>query len=163
MESLSPAADGQQLKIGITADGFYKLTYEELSTAGFDLSGVDAHTIKIYNRVNEIPILVEGEQDGQFDPGDWILFYGQANADIYTIVNIYWLSTGGDPGLRMASRSGAPGGAQLATQFPVRLHAEQDTITGRPCRMGGVRTTGFGTIVSVPTAAPPCPLTVNIR
>ena len=125
--SASQAANGQQLKIGISSDGFYQLTYAELSAAGFDFAGVDAHSIKITNRGTELAIRVEGEEDGQFGPGDWILFYGKANADIYTTINIYWLSAGGDPGLRIATRSGTPGGAQLATQFPTTMHAEQDT------------------------------------
>ena len=115
------------LKIGVTEDGLYELTYEDLAGAGLDPGTADARTIKMSNHGAEIPIHVDGEGDGVFDPGDTILFYGTAVTGLYTSENVYWLTVGGGDGQRMAARDGTPSGAPVPVHFPVTLHAEQDT------------------------------------
>jgi len=115
------------LKIGVTKDGLYKLTYSNLTGAGLDPSSIDPRTIKVSNRGTEIPIYVQGESDGVFDPTDYILFYGSAITDIYTTRNVYWLTAGGSNGQRMSLRNGTlSGSAPLPAHFPVTLHAEKD-------------------------------------
>ena len=123
--SLAPSPT---LKIGVQEDGIYKLTYADITNGGFSLSNVDPRTIRISNRGTEIPIYVFGEEDGVFDTTDYILFFGTAITDKYTSRNVYWLSTSGNNGLRMSTRSGTvSGNAPIATQFPATLHAETDT------------------------------------
>jgi hypothetical protein len=114
----------------VTEDGLYELTYDDLTDAGLDLDEVDPRTIKLSNRGAEIPICVEGEDDGKFDAGDTLLFYGVANADIYSIENVYWLRVGGENGRRMIMRDGAPSGTASfpSAHFPVELHLEEDTV-----------------------------------
>lgn len=116
------------LKIGVTEDGIYKLTYDGLSDAGLNLSALDPRTIKIRNRGAEIPIYVQGEDDGVFNTADYILFYGTAINNIYTSQNVYWLTTDGDNGQRMKTVDGKPtGSAPVPDQFSAALHAEEDT------------------------------------
>ncbi|MFO0793489.1 MAG: C25 family cysteine peptidase [Candidatus Brocadiaceae bacterium] len=123
--SLAPSPT---LKIGVQEDGIYKLTYTDITNGGFSLTNVDPSTIRITNHGTEIPIYVFGEEDGVFDTTDYILFFGTAITDRYTSRNVYWLSTGGNNGLRMSKRSGiVSDSAPVATQFPATLHAEQDT------------------------------------
>lgn len=115
------------LKIGIVADGLYRLTYTDLYNAGFDPSMFDPRTLKLLHRGIEQAIRVNGEEDGRFDPGDSIIFYGLAIHDTYTNENLYWL-TSGEMGRRMGQRTSAPtGSAAIAFSFPVTHHAEQDT------------------------------------
>ena len=45
------------LKIGVTEDGLYQLTHDDLIDAGIELNGVDPRTIKISNRGTEIPAM----------------------------------------------------------------------------------------------------------
>lgn len=120
--------DNQALKIGVTQDGMYRLTPGDLITHGFDLTGVDPSFIQVSNKGQEIPIYLQEDGNGSFDGSDILLFYGTAITDIYTTENVYWLTVGATPGLRMATRSVTPGAALLADQFPVTLHAEQDTF-----------------------------------
>ena len=117
------------LKIGLTEDGLYVLTADDLIGAGFDLTGVDPRTITLSNRGVEVPISVYGEEDGVFDPMDYILFYGTGMNDIYTATNVYWLTAGGALGRRMGLRDGTLTEiTPVPTQFPATLHAEQDTV-----------------------------------
>jgi len=115
------------LKIGVTEDGLHELTSADLTGAGLDLSGVDPRTIKVSNQGAEVAILVTGEEDGVFDSGDTVLFYGTAVEDLYTSENVYWLTAGGANGRRIPVRDGTPNGAPVATHFPAVLHAEEDS------------------------------------
>ena len=89
----SALATGNWYKIGLPESGIYKLTYEDLKTLGINVSSIDPRQIKVYHNgggvlpemnaearyddLVEIPILVQGESDGKFDSGDYILFYGR--------------------------------------------------------------------------------------
>ncbi len=82
-------AKGTWHKWFVTKPGVYKLTYEDLASAGF--TGMTPSNIRVYStygkplperagapRVNEpveIPVYVSDGGDGSFDPGDFILFY----------------------------------------------------------------------------------------
>lgn len=84
---------GQWLKYSVTGDGVYKITGADLAAAGWNLSGLDPRTIKLYGnhggmlsevvkdfRYDDLPensIRVVGEDDGQMSPSDYILFYAQ--------------------------------------------------------------------------------------
>ncbi|OOP54933.1 MAG: hypothetical protein AYP45_17660, partial [Candidatus Brocadia carolinensis] len=126
--TITAGAPAATLKIGVTEDGIYKLTYSNLTHAGLNLNGLDPRTIKLSNRGAEIPIYVHGEDDGVFNISDYILFYGTAINDIYTSKNVYWLTSGGGTGQRMKTFDGTPtGSAPVADQFPATLHAEKDT------------------------------------
>lgn len=115
-------------KIGVTEDGIYKLTYDELSDAGVEMGSLDPRKIKITNNGAEIPIYVEGEDDGVFDTSDFIFFYGTAITDNYTSKNIYWLTVGEDNGQRMSTQDGSLSGtATVPTYFPATVHAEENT------------------------------------
>lgn len=113
------------LKIGVTQDGMYQITPDDL--AGFSLSGVATNTLKMKNRGIEIPSYVHDDGNGIFDGSDYLLFYGTAITDIYTIKNIYWLEAGGSNGQRMGTRDGTPSGGTVPSQFPATLHIEEDT------------------------------------
>jgi len=126
--SFAKASPTATLKIGVTEDGLYELTYSDLISAGLDLDSVDPRTIKITNRGVELRIYIQGQDDGVFDPEDVVLFYGTAITDVYTVRNVYWLTAGGGAGRRMLARDGTlSGGASVPRDFPVTLHAEEDT------------------------------------
>lgn len=116
------------LKLHVAEDGIYKLTPDALRAAGFDLEDVDLRTIRITNHDTEIPILLQGETDGRFDADDYLLFYGVALDDMYTGTNVYWLTAGGEMGLRMPARSGMLAGSTIApSSFPATLHVEENS------------------------------------
>ncbi|MFT7589289.1 MAG: hypothetical protein ACI959_001506, partial [Limisphaerales bacterium] len=91
--SNSVLASGTWFKLGVTADGVYKLDKEYLETLGINTASLNPSTIGIFgNGGGMIPVdngefrhddLVEnairisGETDGAFNDGDFILFYAQ--------------------------------------------------------------------------------------
>jgi hypothetical protein len=128
----APPVPGWRVKV--REDGFYRLTYDELGAAGVPVDMLDPRTLQLYNLGSEVAIYVTGEDDERFDPGDTILFYGQAVESKYTADNVYWLTYGGDPGLRMGSRDGTPGEEATPSHYPADRHMEQNNwyITTAP-------------------------------
>jgi hypothetical protein len=75
-------------KIPVAKNGIYKLSYLDLQAAGFPVAS-DPTKIQLFHRGVEQAIYVDGEADGQFNPIDFIEFYGQKNdgtldAELYT-------------------------------------------------------------------------------
>ena len=66
-------------RIPVAKDGIYRLTYSDLQSAGFPVSSVDPRFIQLFHRGLEQGITVLGQADAQFDPGDYLEFYGQRN------------------------------------------------------------------------------------
>ncbi len=113
------------LKVYVEQDGLVQITSGAMAAAGWDLAQVDPGTLKLLYLGRERPILVEGEDDGHLNPGDAIVFYGEANTGPYSRRNVYWLSAGGMPGLRMQTRDVTPShGYPVPAWFPASLHAE---------------------------------------
>jgi hypothetical protein len=130
----SVLASGDWYRIEVKDEGIYKLDANFLKSAGINISGIDPRTLKIYgngglelseditrsrpNDLVENAIYVTGEQDGSFDGGDYILFFGRGVNDWnydpstrsfnhyinhYVTSNYYWLTHGGSQGKRMGN------------------------------------------------------------
>lgn len=119
-------------RIGITADGLYRLSYETLAAAGVPVTGPPS-AFHLLWRGQEVALQESGTGDGTFDPGDALLFYaerfhGSVQDEKYTRENVYWLAVDGStPGLRMTSRSVIPSGsATPLTWYTATVHAEQE-------------------------------------
>jgi hypothetical protein len=151
-------AAAPRYKIVVDQDGLYRVTYGDLVAAGLVMTSFDPRHLHLTNQGLDVAMEVAGESDGKFDPGDYLLFYGQrlrgdllaskhaAEADDwitlngwqpkfnakmvekYTDVNVYWLDDGSTPGLRMTALNGAPAGAPLAGYYTATVRAEQSNL-----------------------------------
>lgn len=90
----SVLADGEWFRISVKETGIYKVTYEQLTQMGMNLSGVSSATVRFYGNgggmlpeanseyrpddLLENAIQMVDGGDGRFDPGDYFLFYGQS-------------------------------------------------------------------------------------
>jgi hypothetical protein len=93
LSSQSVLQEGTLYKIAIPENGIYRIDADFLSGLGIDLNTLDPRSIKMYGtggkmlpaapgalrpeRLPEIAISISGEEDGRFDPNDYLLFYGQ--------------------------------------------------------------------------------------
>lgn len=87
------AGSGEWYKIKVTQDGVYEITYDLLASMGVDVNNLNPEHINIFgNGFGELPIKnfvyrpddiiknaiqIIGGNDGSFDQGDKILFYGK--------------------------------------------------------------------------------------
>jgi len=156
--SNSLLATGDWYRIEVRESGMYRLDANFLVDAGIDVSQLDPTTIKVYgNGGLELPtaldaprptdliqnaIYVAGENDGRFDPSDYILFYGRGTREWrydpaartfrhylnhYSESNYYWLTYDGDLGKRMAEEpSLAAPNPYRAPRFTEKIHVEEE-------------------------------------
>ncbi|NRD20967.1 type IX secretion system sortase PorU [Winogradskyella eckloniae] len=125
----SVLSTGDWYRFYIEASGVYKLTKSFLSSLGINTNSVDPRTIKLFGNggrmlpyansenypfdVVENAIKFVGEADGNFDNGDFILFYGEGpttynedsdtNINLYTDKTYYYINVGSGTGKRVAS------------------------------------------------------------
>ena len=80
-------------RLSVTQEGVYKLDYSTLQAMGIDMGSLNPNQIRIFGNpsgalpeknskarpddLTEMAIVVEGAEDGIFDPQDRVLFYGQ--------------------------------------------------------------------------------------
>ena len=119
-------------KFQTEADGLYKVTYDYLIAGGVDVSAFNPLTIKLFNKGEEIPVYIKGEEDGTFDNNDYIIFYGTRNTDsteycnLYSDRNVYWLTWGGEQGMRFEDYDGTVTGGTDADFYIKNEHNESD-------------------------------------
>jgi len=148
----SQSFTGTALKIFVSEEGLYHLSKYALQSWGVN-TGVDPRTFRLMNRGEDIPLYVFGEADGRFDEGDYIEFWGEGlhgtfieenpeiYSDLYTDVNVYWLTWGGDLGARLVEESGEivqvnPLLMYRATSYPSFIHSEENNYYNRLSQVG---------------------------
>ncbi len=113
-------------RIQVRQDGMYRMTYEELATAGLPVATLDPSTFQIYHLGTEIAVLVESALADQFSPGDSLVFFGEKIDNKYTRDNVYWLTFGHTQGLRMQPVNGTPGAYPTASNYQELQRSEQN-------------------------------------
>lgn len=90
-DAAAPGAVAAPLaQLTVTKDGLYRVTYEQLLAAGFDLRGVASGKLALVNRGQPVAVRVEPASKA-FGPGSTIDFYGEAATGAYTRSNVYHL------------------------------------------------------------------------
>lgn len=91
--SESVLKSGNWFKLGISTTGLHKLSYSDLEALGINPANIDPRNIRIYGNghgmlpehnavfryddLQENAIIVTGENDGQFNQGDWVVFFAR--------------------------------------------------------------------------------------
>lgn len=140
-------------KITVTQEGVYKLDYATLSAMDIDMEQLNPNQIRIFGNpsgalpeknsesrpddLTELALYVSGAEDGVFDVGDYVLFYGQEptrwkllpnnakvyerNRNYYSDSTYYYLCVdSGEDGLRIGSKPSTSfeGATTVITEFP---------------------------------------------
>lgn len=66
-------------KVSVASEGAFRLSYTDLQNSGFPVGSVDPRRVQLFHRGVEQAIIVQGQADAKFDPGDYIEFYGKKN------------------------------------------------------------------------------------
>jgi hypothetical protein len=155
--SSSYLKSGQWFKIGITQTGVYKIDANFLQNAGFPVSTLNPQHLHLHGygggmlpqsnaspRLDDLPenaIFVQGEQDGRFDSGDYILFYGESSdrwsyntnaqlfeheTNIYADTTYYFICLEDRPAVRLAIQAETVGASTNITQYEEFIHYEKE-------------------------------------
>lgn len=110
-------ASSRAIKIGVRQAGFYRLSQAQLLAAGLSPS-INPRHLQLFVDGREVPILVNGADDGRFDTEDTIEFYGMGLDTPSSATRVYWLAVGDKPGLHIEplDEQGMPSTLQSFTQ-----------------------------------------------
>jgi hypothetical protein len=157
----SVLSQGSWYRFEIDQTGVYKLDRNFLSSLGMDLTQLDIDRLKIYGHggkplplansenlffdLPETPIQVVGAEDGTFDSGDYVLFYGQgtigydaendSHLNPYSDTAYYYVTADGTLGQRIQLLQEPIGSVDLVFNSfqEVKFH-EEDTYS--PAKVG---------------------------
>ncbi|MFY0592906.1 type IX secretion system sortase PorU [Roseivirga sp.] len=153
----SVLASGDWFKMGFSESGIYKINYDQLRELG--LANADPRNLAIYGNVGgmlpqslaverpvdllENAIQVFGEEDGQFNEGDYILFFVDdihpinfnyaeqiysAEKNLYSEENFYFLTVKNSPGKRIQSDVNLGGNHPIVNWYnQIVFHENDDT------------------------------------
>ena len=109
------------VKIFVDRDALHRIDAEWLEARQIVVAAIDPRSFRLFLRGEEQLLHVAGQEDGSFDDDDHVLFsgrYRRSDEDepgtprdfdsIYGRRNTYWLTWGGETGLRFVQKSGAP-------------------------------------------------------
>lgn len=175
----SALSNGSIYRMDITETGVYKLTYDYLKNQlGIsDLDNIDPRKIQLLGNgggmlpidpdadrqddLRENKIVIKGEEDGSFDSGDYILFYGYApnrwkykasknrffrQMNYYSTKTSYYLKIGTNNGVRLSTVASEPNSNITSTGFNdyYRFEEEEVNVFHPWSRAEGSGTTWFG-------------------
>ncbi|MCP4521041.1 MAG: type IX secretion system sortase PorU [Cytophagales bacterium] len=163
----SVLSSGDWYKISVSRTGVYKIDKDFLSNLGISTGSINPKNIQIYGNgggmlpqplsearyddLQENAIVVVGEDDGRFDDGDYILFYGESPNEIiadeddsnfshaknvYSDNTYYFITIGESEGKRVPSiTTSVESTTQTITSFDEYVYHEEDEysiiISGR--------------------------------
>lgn len=99
-ERQNELAAGEAAKITVREDGWYRVTFDQLRRAGFDVSSADARFLQLYTDGVEQAMAVSGGGERPAQEGA-LEFYGTGVDTPFTDARVYWLVKGTRPGLRV--------------------------------------------------------------
>lgn len=100
------------IKVIVSKQGLQSLNGQTFAAAGLNLGTVDLPKLHLYHNGTEIPLEIVQSPDVE------VHFYAPSVGDRWNLSEVYWLTVEANNGLRMATRSVAPGDA-TATQTAV--------------------------------------------
>lgn len=129
------ARSGAEVDLLVRESGIHRVTFEQLSAAGFDFSGVQASQLAVTHRGEAVPVRVEaGEGKGKrFGPGGFVELYAEALDTLYTDTNVYQLTADPSAARRVAiDRRAARGSSPAFYVETLRVERERLYSFGSP-------------------------------
>ena len=135
-------AAGSAVKMSIREEGWYSVKRQDLLAAGLG-ANADPRGLQLYLHGQEVPITVVGAEGRTFES---IEFYATGQDTPFTDAHVYWLTSAGNPGLRIKHVKG-DGVQQTATGFPFTVERRDRTIYFSGLRNGD-KENFFGAVIS---------------
>lgn len=148
---------GKWYRIAVDHDGVYQINADQLRKMGFNPGSIDPRNIRIFGNsggmlpqrndlarpddLTENAIFVSGEDDGKFNSGDYILFYGQGphkasfdysrkiyeyEHNLYSEKNFYFVTVADGPGKRITTAANQNGSFPVIQRYHDYAYHELD-------------------------------------
>ena len=134
--ALGPQQTGAPRAIlAVSQPGLTAISYASLAATGFPLAGIDPRLFHLTRAGTEIAMQWDGNGNSVFEPAERLLFYADPRFSRWTNTDVYYLSAGAQPGLRMTSRPANPA-PQLAGTTWVTQTYEVNALYTPTCYCG---------------------------
>ncbi|MDD2543657.1 MAG: C25 family cysteine peptidase [Candidatus Cloacimonetes bacterium] len=143
-----------EIQFVIDSEGIYKVGYSELKqfiaemadSLGMDMAwtvdNVDPRYLELSDENGQVPIHFSGEEDGEFNSGDYFEFFGDRHygdisySDDFTAENVYTLKLRDAFGARMVVENGGlinnnPLEYMLADHYEETVHLEEQLVSDK--------------------------------
>ena len=140
------------VKILVKQAGWYRVTQPQLVQAGLSASA-NPQNLRLYAEGVEQYFIVHTctvstpKCSQQFNPGDWIEFYGTGLNVPYTDTRVYWLVPGTQAGKRISTVSGASRKTGIIS-LSATMELDPKTIYWSGLLNGGDQENFFGSVIS---------------
>src|SRR5437867_1431153 len=128
-------AAGPAIKLGVSAEGWYRVDQPTLIAAGLDPK-VDPRRLRLYADGREVLLVVTGAQDGRLEPRDTIEFYGVGLDPRWTDTRTYWLVEGQQAGQRVGGNEWRGRTQPGPASFPFTITWQPRALHLAPLRNG---------------------------
>ncbi len=138
--------NNEYIKLAISEDGLYRISYSDLINYDVLPSSIDPNTLRLYSKGTEVPIFVSATDDNIFNENDFIEFWAERNyslrnyrtvvglreeylnyLDRYSDTSYVWLTWTGKNGLRMPINDEfVYSNADTVDKHRVFIHLEKD-------------------------------------
>lgn len=108
--------------VAVAQPGLTAISYTSLAEIGFPLTGIDPHYLHLTRAGAEIAMQWDGNEDAVFDAGERLLFVADPRFSRWTNSDVYELTVGAQPGLRMASRPANPAPQPAGTAWLMQTY-----------------------------------------
>ena len=132
--------DKKYYKIYVKEKGIYRITYNQLRSAGLTSEEINSYKMELYNNGEKVPIEIYDGGDDLFNEDDYFQFVGYppkpspyCKTNIYNRSNVYWFSYEADNlGFKYKYRDGYPKTWDTTVQSSFQTnHYEVDSIYER--------------------------------
>lgn len=107
--------------------GLYKVTLADLQGAELaPLAAANPAYLQVWTQGQQVAAHFVGNNNAQFEVGEALLFYASVTPTIYSESDVYWLTVGDTPGLRMAAANATPDGAASDLDSWATVRLEED-------------------------------------
>ena len=63
----------------IASTGLYKIDYTTFNASNINVSGINTSNFQLFAREQQVPLFIQDGNDGNFGPGDYMIFYAEKN------------------------------------------------------------------------------------
>lgn len=156
----SVLATGDWYRVATTQNGIFRMDYNFLKNLGINPDDIDPRNLKLfgngagmlpeiagdfrYDDLHENAIYVQGESDGKFNPGDYVLFYGQSQSEnwryhastktfsnqpnLYADTTYYYLTISAGTGKRVVTAPAMTSPDTISSTCDALYHYEKDLV-----------------------------------
>lgn len=124
--------------VEVTETGLTEITYEALAAIGFPVDTANPDNFQLERDGLLVAYLLDGDGDSDFEPGERLQFYADPVPSRWSAVDVYELSVGDSPGLRMGVRSGSVPSAYEFGALRVTQVEEENILYTPDCTCGRI-------------------------